>query len=225
MQNLKEQKISIDDLVILDDFKDKYPIVIDAVYANPHHKNNIFKKAIYKPNTKIIAHKDMAKITIKAAEICNKKYGWILEVKDCLRPIEAQASMLNTKIVKENPAWLEEPRLLSPPGKGGHPRAMAIDLIPITENGDTIDMGTEFDHLVKDKFNNPSARNYADFEQNIIENRVRLSDAMLRASEFFGFELLPLPQEWWDFRFMPEYSNKFMPISNRELPKELQFVI
>jgi len=74
----------------------------------------------------------------------NDGHGWTLIVKDCLRPIEAQAKMVETPIVKANPHWIVEPRFLSSPGQGGHPRGMAVDLDAINADGAPVDFGTCF---------------------------------------------------------------------------------
>ena len=52
--------------------------------------------------------------------------------------------------VKDNLHWLEEPRLLSPPGAGGHLRGMAIDIGLEDAQGRLLDMGTVFDYLAED---------------------------------------------------------------------------
>ena len=219
-------KISPDSLVCLDVYCDQYPIRIDLVYAQADHKDNIFKTAIYKSDAKLWCHKDLAEITLKAAEICYKETGYIFEIKDSLRPVEAQEKMQDTDIVRANPHWCEQPnRLLSPPGGGGHPRGMAIDIILVTENGDEVDMGTSFDHLSEDPMQNPAARAYIDFDAQILQNRQSLESAMLCAAHDMGRELLPLPQEWWDFRFPSHYTKTIDPIFDKDLPLDMRMVI
>ena len=221
--------IDADYLVLLEDFCAAYPIKVDLVYAQPHHPNNLFKTAIYSPKAKMLAHKEMAPVILRAAQICFQQTGWIFEIKDCLRTVNAQELMRNTEIVKAHPHWLEEPnRLLSPPGKGGHPRGMAVDIILLDKNGEEVDMGTAFDFLSEDRSNNPAARNYTNFyddeklNRQVLSNRKMLENAMLQAGQEAGHPLLPLPQEWWDFRFMPDYSNLFNPIADEDLPPEMR---
>jgi zinc D-Ala-D-Ala dipeptidase len=221
--------ISPADLVALDDFTATHPIKIDLVYARPTHPDNMFKCAIYRKDAKMWAHRELAPIILRAAEICNKKTGWVFEIKDCLRPVEAQARMLETDIVKANPRWLEEPgRLLSPPGKGGHPRGMAVDIILIDKNGDELDMGTPFDFLTKDPAHNPAARHCVSFGEDEVRNRQvllhrrTLEEAMMEAAKEAGRELLPLPQEWWDFRFSKTYSETFDPIRDADMPEHMR---
>jgi len=219
------RKIAPTELVALDDFISTHPIKIDVVYAQPHHPDNMFKTKIYRPDAKMWGHRELVSIILAAAQICFKKTGWIFEIKDCLRTYEAQALMRETDIVKRNPQWLEEPgRLLSPPGAGGHPRGMAVDIILVDKNGDEIDMGTRFDYLTEDRANNPAARDYTRFSPVVLNNRKILEDAMMQAAAEAGRELLPLPQEWWDFRFPKSYSEQFEPIRDADLPPEMRMI-
>ena len=217
------KKIFPGDLVDLAGFENRHPVRVDLVYTQPQHPDNIFKCAIYRPAAKMWAHRELAPIVLRAADICFEKHKYIFELKDCLRTMEAQDLMTKTDIVKANPHWLEEPnRLLSPPGKGGHPRGMAIDIILLTENGEQVDMGTPFDYLTTDRSNNPAARNHTGFSATVLNNRKILEDAMVQAATENGREILPLPQEWWDFRFMPVYANTFEPVSDAALPPDMR---
>lgn len=227
---MKQKQIPASDLQAFDDFAGLYPVAVDLVYAQADHRDNIFGCALYRAEAKLWGHKDMVALVLRAAEICSREHGWILEVKDCLRPVEAQAAMQETAIVRANPHWMEEPRLLSPPGKGGHPRGMAVDLLPLTENGEAVDMGTRFDHLSEDRSNNPAARGYTAFSDDaaynrmVLENRGKLTAAMLAAAAENAMQLLPLPQEWWDFRFYPDYTNGFIPVFDADLPEEMRMM-
>ncbi|MDE1152876.1 MAG: M15 family metallopeptidase [Micavibrio sp.] len=212
-------RINPEDLVALDDYTASHPVKIDLVYAQARHPDNMFGCAIYRPDAKMWCHKSFAPIILRAAELCFKRSGYIFELKDCLRTTEAQALMAQTEIVRANPQWLEEPgRLLSPPGKGGHPRGMAVDIILLDKSGAKVDMGTEFDYLTTDRDNNPAARNYTKFSADVLGNRRLLEDCMMLAASELRQELLPLPQEWWDFRFMPAHSNLYVPISDVDMP-------
>lgn len=212
------------DLVAMDDYAARHPLRIDLVYAKPAHRDNMFKCAIYRPDAKMLAHRELAPIILRAAEICHTKSKWFFQLKDCLRPVEAQAAMAETDIVKANPHWLQEPRLLSPPGAGGHPRGMAVDIILVTESGDEVDMGTPFDYLTTDPANNPAARDYKDLSAEVKKNRQLLQDCMMQAADEADRQFLPLPQEWWDFRFPAEYSNQFEPVSDKLLPENMRMM-
>ncbi len=216
-------KIPPADLVDLNGFEGQHPVRVDVVYAKADHPRNIFGTAIYRADAHMWAHKDMARVILKAAALCHAQSGWIFEIKDCLRTVEAQEKMRETDIVKRNPHWLQEPnRLLSPPGLGGHPRGMAVDIVLLDKQGHEVDMGTPFDFLSEDRANNPAARNYTHFPDAVLKNRKFLEDVMVRAGKECGFEIYPLPQEWWDFRFMPDYSRRFAPIHDAELPAHMR---
>lgn len=229
MEKENLRRIDPSELVALDDFTGTHPLKVDLVYAQPRHPENMFKTAIYRPDAKMWAHRDMAAIILTAAELCFRETGWIFVAKDCLRTVEAQLMMTETEIVRAHPQWLEEPaRLLSPPGRGGHPRGMAVDISLVDKNGDDIDMGVPFDHLTEDRSNNPAARNYTHFcedearNQRILYHRSVLEKAMLRAAEAAGRELVPLPQEWWDFRFPHAYTSQFEPLHDASLPPAMR---
>jgi D-alanyl-D-alanine dipeptidase len=217
------------ELAALDDFTGTHPLRVDLVYAQARHPENMFKAAIYRPDAKMWGHRDMVAIILTAAELCFRETGWFFVVKDCLRTVEAQTLMTETEIVKAHPQWLEEPgRLLSPPGRGGHPRGMAVDIALVDQNGDDIDMGVPFDHLTEDRSNNPAARNYTHFcadearNQRILHHRRVLEKSMLQAALAAGRELVPLPQEWWDFRFPHTYTSLFDPLRDADLPPEMR---
>ncbi|MDD9900458.1 MAG: D-Ala-D-Ala dipeptidase [Alphaproteobacteria bacterium] len=213
------------DFVALDDFVDTHPVKIDLVYAQPDHKDNVFKTALYRSGARMWGYRDLVDIVLHAADICHKETGYIFELKDCLRPIEAQQRMIETEIVKANPHWLKEPdQLLSLPGQGGHPRGMAVDIVLLDANGDEVDMGTSFDYFTPDPARNPAARDFTDLPDDVLENRKVLERAMLQAGAAAGHEILPLPSEWWDFRFRAAYSSRFKPVSDRDLPPEMRMV-
>lgn len=211
------QKIDPANLVSLDIFEESEPIKIDLVYAQANHSRNIFGEALYHSNARLWAHRDLAAITLLTARTLKQKYNWVLEIQDCLRTIDAQSAMQETDIVKAHPEWMEEPRLLAPPGKGGHPFGMAIDVGPLDQNGNKVDMGTPFDHM-----DEKSARNYKEFDQEILDNRQKLETAFMQSAKALEFPFLPLPAEWWDFRFPPDYTAQFEPLSDQNLPPQMQ---
>lgn len=201
---------------------------IDLVYAKPLHPHNIFKEGIYRKEARMWGHREFVPVILRAAEICHAETKLLFELKDCLRTVEAQEKIFASSIVQAHPEWLEEPRLFAPPGKGGHPRGMAIDLILIDDNGDAVEMGTPFDHMTENKADNPAARDYVDFGQGqafndmVHKNRKILEESMMRAASELGRELLPLPQEWWDFRFPHTYTATHAPVYDRDLPLEMR---
>lgn len=220
--------IAAGDLVVLDDYVGRKPLRVDTVYAKADHKDNMFKAAIYRPGAKMLCHFSLAPIIVKAADLVWAQARVILECKDCLRPLEAQQKIIESDIVRAHPQWLEEPRLFSPPGKGGHPRGMAIDVVLVREDGSELDMGTPFDYLTGDKSVNPAARDYtsfgrgADKDAEIAANRKLLHDAMMQAAQDCNRVLWPLPQEWWDFRFPNDYTAQYAPVSDADLPPSMR---
>ena len=224
------KRIVSSELVAFDDFTGTHPIKVDLVYAQPLHPDNMFKTSIYRPDAKMWGHRDLVDIVLAASRLCFDRTSWSFEIKDCLRPVEAQALMGETEIVKANPQWLEEPRLLSTPGNGGHPRGMAVDIILVDGNGEEIDMGTRFDSMTEERTNNPAARNYIHFSDDearnkrILANRSVLEESMMQAAAEAGRELLPYPEEWWDFRFPPSHSDLFDPIRDVDLSPEMRMM-
>ena len=223
-----QKQIKPDELIAVDLHTERYPIGIDLVYANRDHPENIFKTAIYHDNAKLWLYKDLAEIVFDVALNLFKKYNGILILKDGLRTVEAQMAMQETEIVKKNPHWSAPgpSRLLSPPGAGGHPRGMAIDVSVVdAHSNQPWDMGTVFDHLTTDPKINPASRSYQDFSQDVLDNRHKLESLFLDSAHMMGLEILPLPSEWWDYRFMPEFSNQFAPLSDHDLPPEMRMVL
>ena len=212
------QTIPPSDLVPMDIFVGHEPIVIDLVYANAGHPDNIFGEALYHNEARLWAHKDLAAITLLAARILNRKTQYTFSLKDCLRTSDAQAAMSKTRIVQNNPDWLKKPnRMVSPPGSGAHPRGMAIDVCVLDVNGSALDMGTSFDEMSPKSY-----RSCADLTMAVHRNRVLLEDAFIKSAELLRFDFLPLPEEWWDFRFPTKTYDRYEPLSDKDLPQQMQ---
>ncbi len=211
----------------MDEYAGHASLRVDLVYARADHKENIFKAALYHPAARLWLHRDLAGIVLSAAALINERWDGVLVLKDGLRTIEAQAAMQDTAIVKANPHWLAKgpQRLLSPPGAGGHPRGMAVDVTVAGPDGAAWDMGTPFDYLTTDPAVNPAARDYRDLPVPVLENRARLETAFLVAAAQAGHEILPLPSEWWDFRFPAAVSERFAPLSDANLPPEMRMTV
>lgn len=213
------QKISPSDLVDMCTYVKDAPLAIDLVYAQAGHPENIFGCALYKADAPFLLHDSLARIVLGAARHLHKTQNWTCVLMDGLRPVEAQEAMQRTAIVQRNPHWCQGPnRLLSPPGHGGHPRGMAVDIVCIDGQGNRIDMGTAFDHLSKDPAYNPAARSFKNLPAAVLQNRHLLETAMTTAAQSLGLPLLPLPAEWWDFRLPPDFYNAFAPLSDHDLP-------
>ncbi len=219
---MSQQKIiNTEDLICMNQHSYTYNYQINLAYSKTD--NLLFGEQIYKSGAKLWLHRTMAEIVFIAAKNCFKTSGFNFVLYDGLRTTDAQEAMLKTKRVIDNPQWLKEPRLLSSTGYGGHPRGMAIDIGLINPDGNFLDMGTDFDYLAQnpDAYHNPAHREYK-HPQNIIDNRKILDDCMVNAAKELNTPLLPLPQEWWDFRLPPEIYEQYKPISDGDLPKNMQ---
>lgn len=216
------KKIKPYSLVAMDSFEADYPLRVDLAYAWPD--NRLFGEAIYRNGARLWLYKDLAEIVLAAANLIQKRHGWRLVLYDGLRPVEAQKKMLQTARVKANPQWLEEPRLLSPPGAGAHPRGMAVDLSAENGKGLLIDMGTSFDFLADNPHpaGNPAHRDYPQLSETVRKNRAALETAMREAAEALNTPLLPLPQEWWDFRLPPDIYEQYAPLRDQDLPPQMR---
>ena len=216
----EKHKISPDDLVCMNTQEATHALRVQLVYAHDRPPN-IFG-AVYRPDAQLWLHRDLARVVLKASELLE---GYRLVLYDGLRTVEAQDKMAHSAIVQANPHWLQEPgRLLSPPGAGAHPRGMAIDVSLETLDGDLLDMGTDFDYLAEDSSAaaNPAHREYQALKPAHATNRAILNEAMLGAAQECGVELMPLPQEWWDFRLPPEMYERYEPLSDGALPAEMR---
>ncbi len=216
--------VGASDLVDMAGFAEAFPIRIDLVYADAVHPENIFGTALYRPGARLWLHAGFAPVVLAAAGLMRRRHGGAFVLKDGLRTVEAQAAMQQTAIVRANPHWSQGPqRLLSLPGQGGHPRGMAVDVAVADEaTGASWDMGTAFDHLSADPERNPAARAYTGFPQDILDNRLKLERCFTDAARALGLPLLPLPSEWWDFRFPASLSEQYAPLSDAQLPPALR---
>lgn len=218
------KKIIPEHLIAMDAYTKSHPLKIHVAYARDD--NTLFGQRIYRQDAQLWLHKDLASIVLRAVEICQQRHNHSFILYDGLRTIEAQAAMLKTQRVQDNPHWLEEPRLLSPPGAGGHPRGMAIDIALLDAQGTLIDMGTEFDYLANDASpdHNPAHRNYTGLTDAVVQNRVMLDQSMADAASELNLPLLPLPEEWWDFRLPANIANQYEPLSDAMLPPQMQMM-
>lgn len=212
------------DLVPMDLFTADLPLRVDVAYTQDAPKS--FCGAIYRTGARLWLHRDLAVVVLRAAARARAD-GYGLVLYDGLRTSEAQALMRRTRIVRENPQWLEgETRMLSPPGRGAHPRGMAIDVtLYAIAGGALCDMGTAFDAMPEKGAgpgpdSNPAHRDSPHICAAARENRARLTRYMMAGAD--GQALLPLPQEWWDYRFPAEIYNRYDPLSDADLPPQMR---
>jgi zinc D-Ala-D-Ala dipeptidase len=218
---MRAQPVNPDTLIAMDLFERNFPLRIDLAYARPD--NLLFGERIYRSDARLWLHETLAQIVLEVARICKSRHGLRLVLYDGLRTVEAQEKMMRTKRICDNPHWLEEPRLLSSPGGGAHPRGMAVDLSLESMDGRTVDMGTPFDFMAPGSSvqENPAHRAYTSHPAEILQNRKILDNAMLEASDLLGHRLFLLPEEWWDFRLMPEVYNSYAPLHDSDLPAHM----
>jgi len=211
------------DLICMNDLTGCEPVTVDLVYARADHPENVFKTAIYHERARLWLHKDLAAITIETARRLNQHFGYTLVLKDGLRPVEAQAKVWETDIMKAHPEWAER-HLFARPGMGGHPRGMAIDVSVLCADGSPVDMGVPFDYFSEDPDVNPAARDYTGFSESILQNRRDLETAFIAAAESLDLPLYPLYSEWWDFRFPKDIAQQFAPIYDADLPEHIRMM-
>lgn len=187
--------------------------------------NLLFGERIYRPDARLWLHEELAEVVAMAPSACFENYDLRFVLYDGLRTIDAQEAMLHTERVRNNPEWLSE-NLLSRPGMGGHPRGMAVDIGLENEKSELVPMGTDFDFLALDSSpgKNPAHRDYKNLSQEARRNRAALTSSMLGAAKKLKVQLLPLPQEWWDFRLMPDYFNSYAPLADEDLPPDMRMM-
>lgn len=215
-------KIDPAHLVPMDMFEDMEWLRIHLAYARP----DCFCGTVYRAGARLWLHRDLAAIAALAAKRLYEKNGFRMILYDGLRTVEAQEDMLQSPAVRANPHWLAaESRVLSPPGVGGHPRGMAVDVSLEDTDGNLLDMGTAFDEFPSggnDPTENRAHRDYAGLPDTVKENRRILQNAMTGAADALSLKLLPLPVEWWDFRFPADTVRAYAPLSDGDLPPQIR---
>ena len=215
--------IAVKDLVPMDLFETDFPVAVEVMYAGPES----FCGPVYRKGARLSLHRDMAEVVLLTAHLIHKRSGGTLMLYDGLRTTTVQALICDTPIVKAHPHWTAEGplRMFAPPGKGGHPRGMAIDVSIRGRDGVLLDMGTIVDALPEggaDRDTNPAHREYPHQSALVIQNRALLTDSFMEAAATLGQVIRPLPAEWWDFRFPDEVYNAYAPLSDADVPPSLR---
>ncbi len=206
----------------MDMFTPDFPVRVELAYARPDGLCG----AIYRPQARLWLHEDLAAIVLLAARLASGRSGLSLILYDGLRTVSAQALMRESPLVRAHPHWTDSADpVLSLPGKGGHPRGMAIDIGLETPEGKRVDMGTAFDEMPEGGTGpkeNRAHRLFADLPPEVKKNRALLEGAMVDAARLFDRPLWPLPVEWWDFRFPAETYNRYAPLDEADLPPQMR---
>lgn len=145
--------------------------------------NNFLEESLY-DCAKCLLLPEVAEAVINASYyFCDR--GYSIQFFDCYRPLSVQKKMWK-KV--PNPIYVADP------AKGSvHNRGAAVDLTLVTLEGETVDMGTDYDFFGRaahiDNYNLP---------REVLANRKILQEGMLQ----FGFTTIQ--SEWWHFN----YKNK-----------------
>lgn len=179
LENGKSIK-SIEGLVLLEDLDPSF--IIDLRYAT---KDNFFKTAVY--SVPVCAIKfETGKKLIKAHEKVKEK-GYRIKVWDAYRPMNVQETLYEM--------FPNSPFVAKPPEKpitsGFRPRhnnGMAVDITLVDENGQELEMPSEFDD-----FTEKACPTRDDMTKEAKKNIDYLMEIMLD----LGFRIHS--QEWWHF--------------------------
>lgn len=207
----------------MDLFTADYPLLIDVMYAGA----GSFCGPVYRQGACLTLHSDMALLILVAARLLYDENGHKLELYDGLRTTTAQRLICETPVVKAHPHWTADGplRMFAPPGQGGHPRGMAIDLSVRDVAGNLLDMGTVVDALPEGGMEpdvNPAHRAYPHLSKMVQRNRAMLTNILLKAAALTGQVLWPLTVEWWDYRFPAEVYNLYAPLADEDVPPSLR---
>lgn len=162
-----------------------------AEYAAAPMENRVNKFGLaYKAGSKIWLHKHLAEICVDVAINMYRAQGWTMVIFDGLRTMEA-GYLLYCGAKDE---WLQD-KLLAPPGKSAHNRALAVDCMLFDANEREVDMGVHFDHTDM-KLNR---RDYSGTEisEAAKANRLTRERAFLRAALNRDTLVMPLNAEFW----------------------------
>jgi len=116
--------------------------------------------------------------------------GYHIQLLDCYRPKSVQEIL-----------WAKMPdaTYVTPPKKGSmHNRGYAVDVTLIDEQGDSLDMGSEFDF-----FGREAHHDYYGHDPEILARRKLLRETMAQ----FGFK--HIRTEWWHYSYQGPYKSPF----------------
>lgn len=158
-----------------------FGVFLDLRYAT---SNNVCNRVLYK-EPKCYLHKDAADKLKKAITIANNS-GYKIKIFDGYRPLNVQQFMFDAFPTQEG-----EEGFISNPKTGAvpHCRGVAIDLTLVDQNGNEIDMGSDFD-----EFSALAFHDCDEVSDLVKRNRLKLLDIMTEA----GFDFYS--KEWWHYQ-------------------------
>lgn len=170
-------------------------IVLDLRYATT---NNFLKTQIYDV-PRCYLHTDAAQALKQVVDELAKD-GLGIKIFDAYRPLHAQWRLWEV---------CPDQRFVADPRKGGrHTRGTAVDLTLIRLfDQSELAMPTEFDSFEKE-----ARADYQDLSQEILANRTKLQDVMIK----HGFTTVPY--EWWHFDLKDYETYPTLDIPLNELP-------
>jgi|TARA_Y100000590_G_scaffold461678_1_gene623826 D-alanyl-D-alanine dipeptidase len=172
-----------------------HEVDIELLYAT---KYNFTGKPIYS-QAHCYLNEEASKKLLLAKQLA-KAMKLKLHIFDALRPVEAQWKLWEHT---PDPTFLSDPRIGSP-----HSRGAAIDLSLSDNNGNLLDMGTEFD-----TFSHLSHHGSTEISVSAQKNRFLLLGLMSTAGWDF------YKNEWWHYQLFN--SKDFPLINNKDLPKPM----
>lgn len=158
-------------------------IILDIRYAST---NNFTGKVLYPVEYKCMLRKGTA-IKLNNAQKDFESLGYGIKIFDAYRPYSIQK--LLWELIKD------ERYVMKWPHPSVHNRGASVDLSLITQKGEDIDMGTDFD-----EFSERACINYKDLPERVLFHRNLLREIMIKN----GF--LAISTEWWHFNDS-EYQN------------------
>ena len=158
--------------------------------------NNFLSSNMYGGFQKCFLQAEVAEMLAKAqAYIKEQNPKHSLLMLDCTRPRSVQQKMYDAVKGTDKKRYVAYPR-----GKGSlHNYGVAVDVTIVDENGEELDMGTEFDHfglLAEPRFNQRYNAS-GELSNKQLTNRIRLKEVMRKA----GFR--GIAREWWHFEAFP----------------------
>ncbi|WP_108867435.1 M15 family metallopeptidase [Aquimarina aquimarini] len=161
--------------------------VLDMRYATT---SNFLKEKVYSC-AKCYVRDVVAQALIQANADLIKK-GYKIKFFDCYRPHSVQKKMWK---IFPNPGYVANPK-----GGSVHNRGAAVDITLVKLDGESVDMGTDFDF-----FGKKAHHSYSAFSQEILDHRKLLKKTM----EKHGFKTIRT--EWWHYNFI---GNKRFTVSD-----------